>query len=71
MNEQEQDSEVLFAAARGSAAIQSLMIMVVFVEGSMARVRRALRTANPYQRSELASSAWFSGWDDGRAHLVS
>jgi hypothetical protein len=41
--------------------------MVVFVEGFMARAERGLRLTNPYQSGDLASSAWFSGWDDADA----
>jgi hypothetical protein len=64
-------SEALFTAVRASRAIQSLMILIVLVEGSMARAhRREPRTANPYQPGELAAAAWFSGWDDAETKAI-
>jgi len=68
MIEQKHDSGARSAVIiRCSRDIQSLMTMVVFVEGFIAREERELRATNPYQLGGLASSAWFSGWDDADA----
>jgi hypothetical protein len=53
-----------------SRDIQSLMTMVVFVEGFMTRAERGLRATNSCQLGDLASSAWFSGWDDAAAQAT-